>query len=58
MELLYGWINNFIILKTRKVTGLKFLRVNCWEINQVTSKCLMDFLEKIAKKVSSKNIYI
>ena len=25
--------------KTRKATGFKFLRVNCWEINQVTSKC-------------------
>ena len=25
--------------KTRKATGFKSLRVNCWEINQVTSKC-------------------
>ena len=24
--------------KTRKATGCKFLRVNCWEVNQVTSK--------------------
>ena len=32
--------------KPHKKTGFKSLRVNYWVINQVTSKCQMDFLEK------------
>ena len=35
---------------TRKATDFKSPRINCWEINQVTSKCQMDFLEKTRKK--------
>ena len=34
----------------RKATGFKFLRVNCLEINQVTSKCQMEFVDKTCKK--------
>ena len=36
--------------KTRKATGFKSLRVNLWKINQVTSKCKMDFLGKTCRK--------
>ena len=39
------------IIITRKATGFKSLRVNCWEINKVTSKCQMDFLDELAKNV-------
>ena len=45
----------FII--TRKATDFKSLRVNCWEINMVTSKCQMDFwtnLQKMSKIEKSK----
>ena len=38
-------------LETR-ATGFKPQRVNCWEINQVTSKCQMDFLQKTCKDKS------
>ena len=38
------------LIKTRKASGIKFLRVNCWEINHVTSKCLIDFSDKTCKK--------
>ena len=34
---------------TRKSTGLKSLRVNCWEINHVTSNYQMDILDKTCK---------
>ena len=34
----------------RKATGFKSLRMNCFEINQVTSKCQIDFLDKTCKK--------
>ena len=37
------------LVRTRQATGFKSLRVNCWEINQVTSKCQIDFLEKTCK---------
>ena len=30
-------------LLTRKATGFKSKRVNCWEINQIKLKCQMDF---------------
>ena len=36
--------------ETRKTTGFKCLRTNCWEINQVTSKCQVDFWDKTFKK--------
>ena len=36
--------------KIRKATGFKSLRVNCWEINQETSKCQQSFWIKLAKK--------
>ena len=36
--------------KTRKATGFKSLRVNCWEINQVASKCEHNFWIKLVKK--------
>ena len=39
-----------LLIETRKATGFKFLRENCWEINQVTSKCQMHFSNKISKK--------
>ena len=29
------------------------MQVNCWEINQVTSKCQIDFLNKTSKKGST-----
>ena len=35
--------------ETRKATGFKSLRINCWEINQVTSKCQISFLNKTCK---------
>ena len=28
---------------TRKATGFKSLQLNCWEINQITPKCQIDF---------------
>ena len=37
-------------LGTRKATGFKSLRVNCWKIDQVTSKWQMDFLSKTCTK--------
>ena len=44
---------DFSLLKyTRKATGLKPLRVTCWEIDQVVPKCKMDFLDKTCKKRS------
>ena len=30
-------------LLTRKATGFKSLRVNCWKINQAKLKCQMDY---------------
>ena len=33
-------------IATRKATGFESLQVNYWEINQVTSKCQKDFLDK------------
>ena len=46
---------------TKKATGSKSLEINCWEINQVTSKCQTDFLNKTFKKMPKtelKNITI
>ena len=37
---------------TRKGTGLKSLLLNCWKINQATSKCQIEFLDKTCEKVS------
>ena len=39
------------LIKTRKATGFKSVRLNCWEINQVTSICQIDFWRKLAKNV-------
>ena len=48
------WPNHYFFLPvfmiTRKATGFKCLRVNYCEINQVTSKCQVDFLNKTRKK--------
>ena len=49
------------LIETRKASGIKFLRVNCWEINHVTSKCLIDFSDKTCKKkkkVCPKRIFL
>ena len=35
---------------TRKATGIKYLRVICWEINRVTSRSQKMFWAKLAKK--------
>ena len=35
---------------TRKATGFKALRINYCEINEITSKCQTDFLDKTCKK--------
>ena len=37
-------------MQTRKGTGFKSLQVNCCKINQVSSKCQLDFLDKTCKK--------
>ena len=37
---------------TRKATVFKSLQINCWEINQVTSKRQMAFLDNTCKKRS------
>ena len=37
----------------KKAIGFKSHRVNYWEINQVASKCQMDFLNKTYKKASA-----
>ena len=36
-----------LLIETRKATGLKSLRVNCWEINQVTSNVVFQFKQSI-----------
>ena len=41
-----GMTNVEIKKYTRKATGFMSLRINCREINQVTSKFQMDFLDK------------
>ena len=38
--------------ETRKATGFKSLRVNCWEINLVLPNSQMDFLDKNFEKRS------
>ena len=43
---------NMFYKETRKVTGFRFLWVSCWEINQVTSKCQKDVLDKTCWKRS------
>ena len=35
-----------LLIEKRKSTGFKSVQVNCWEINQVKSKCQMDTLDK------------
>ena len=37
---------------TRKATGFQSLLVNCWEINKVTLKWQIDFLEKTSEEKS------
>ena len=45
--------------KQEKPPGFKFLRVNSWEINHVTSKCQMYFLKKTSKvKFKTKKIVL
>ena len=39
------------LFKTKKPTGLKSLQLNFWEINQVTSKCQIDFCTKLSKEI-------
>ena len=50
-ELIFGLSDQKTSLnnKTRKTSGFKSLRVNSWEINHVTSKCQLDFLDKTCK---------
>ena len=36
---------------TRTATGFKPLQLNCWQINQLTLKCQIDFYTKLTKKV-------
>ena len=48
-------------MQARKATGLKSLRINCWEINQEASKCQMGISGKTFKKrpkTDQKNITI
>ena len=40
--------------ETKKATVFKSLRINCWEINQVTSKCQTDFFGQNFQKKWSK----
>ena len=42
---------HLFLIKTRKATGFKSLRLKYWEINQATPKCQIDFWTKLAKKV-------
>ena len=42
------------LIQIKKVTGFKSLRINYWEINQLTSKYQMNFLGKTYKKVHKK----
>ena len=53
-------VTNKVIIKTRKATGFKSLRINCWKINQATSRCQIDFSDKTCKKrfKTKKNITI
>ena len=44
-----GYTCSFII---RKDTWFKSLRVNCWDIKEVTSKCQVNFLQKTFKQRS------
>ena len=45
-------MNEIKLNTTRKTTVFKCLRVNCWDINQETSKCQTDFLGKSCKERS------
>ena len=40
---------NFLNFINEQATGLKFLCVSCWEINQVTFICQLDFLDKTCR---------
>ena len=40
-----------LLIETKNASAFKFLRVNCWEINQLTSKFQMIFLDKICKNI-------
>ena len=45
----------FSFLKKVKATGFKSLRINYWEIIQITSKCQMDFLVKTCRSKMEKS---
>ena len=47
-----------VFCKQKKGTGLTSLLVNYWEINQITSKCQIDFLDKTYQKVLKVSITI
>ena len=40
--------------ENRTATGFKSVRVNYWEINQVTSECQMDVLDKTCRQKTKK----
>ena len=44
--------------QTRNATGFKSLRVNCWEINQVTPKCSDKTCKKCLKQKSEHHHWI
>ena len=50
-------ISNTLKKLTRKAAGFKSLPINCWESNQVTSKC-PSFWTKLAKKTITIKFYI
>ena len=43
-----------LLTPNKKATGFKSLRVNCWEIDQVTSKREVDFLDKTCRLKTEK----
>ena len=43
-----------VIEENRTATGFKSVRVNYWEINQVTSECQMDVLDKTCRQKTKK----
>ena len=47
-----AFFRNVFYFKTRKATDFKLVRVNCCEINQLTSKYQMDFSGKTCKNRS------
>ena len=47
VNILEDFLKDF--LREKKATCFKSLRVNCWEINQVTSKCKTGFFSNSCK---------